>query len=383
MGGGGGGQTGQSNQYQSLSPWAQPYVSSILGAAQQQVFQTNPSNGQITGINPYQAYGSVDPNTGNQYGINSSANAAANASVAGFTPLQSQQQQGVANLQNPWQTGVASDVTGQSINTANQLGASANPQDFQNQVGGYMNPYIQNALNPSLQLLNQQYGMQGAQEQGAATHAGAFGGSREAVMNALNSQNQNLAQQQMIGNAYNNAFGAAQNQYNQNGAFQLQAANQAAQNAGQLGALGSQGLANQQNILNMQGQVGGQQQQQQQNVINQAMQNYSTAQQYPMQQLGQLKNLTTGLPMTDTTTTQQAAAPSPFSQLVGLGTAGAGIYGLANQGGNTYNIGSTNPTNTNAQNASAGSGNAKGGKIKSYAGGGLVSLSLYNAMKGA
>ena len=36
----GGGSTQQSNQYSNISPWASPYVSSILGAAQNQVFQT-------------------------------------------------------------------------------------------------------------------------------------------------------------------------------------------------------------------------------------------------------------------------------------------------------------------------------------------------------
>jgi len=383
-GGGGSGQTAQSNQYSSLSPWAQPYITDILGAAQSQVFNTNPS-GQITGINPYNPYGSYTP-TGGQYGMDPSSQAAAQSSVAGFTPLQAQQQQGVASLQNPWQTGAASGQTINSINTANQLGASANPQGFQNQVGGYMNPYLQQSLAPSLQLLNQQYGQQAAQEQGSATQAGAFGGSREAVMNALNSQNQNLAQQQLIGNAYNNAFGAAQSQYNANNNFGLQAANQAMQGAGQLGALGTQGLANQQNILNQQGTVGGQQQQQQQNIINQAMQNYATAQQYPMTQLGQLKNLTSGLPISDITTTQQAAAPNTFSQLAGLGTAGAAIYGLANPSSPTININGTGTGTNNGTGTNSGSApvnQAKGGKVKSYAAGGIVSLGLYNAMKGA
>ena len=361
MGGGGssgGGQTQQSNQYTSLSPWIQPYVSSYLGAAQQQVFQTDPTTGQLTGVNPYNPYGSYNP-AGGQYGMTPSQQAAAQSSVAGFTPLQQQQQQGVAGLQNPWQTNAASGQTLQSINTANQLGASATPQDFQNQVGGYMNPYINQALAPSLQLLNQQYGMQGAGQQAAATSAGAFGGSREALMEGLNEQNRNLAANQLVGNAYNNAFNAAQNQYNQSGTFALQAANQAAQNAGQLGALGTQGLANQQNILNMQGSVGGQQQQQQQNVINQAMQNYQTAQQYPMQQLGQLKSLIAGTPITDVTTTQQAAAPTTLSQLVPLAGATAAGAALASK--------------------------AKGGIAsapKNFASGGLVSLSLYNAMKG-
>ena len=156
----------------------------------------------------------------------------------------------------------------------------------------------------------------------------------------------------------------------------MQAANQAAQNAGQLGALGTQGLQNQQNILNMQGTVGGQQQQQQQNIINQAMQNYSNAQQYPMQQLGQLKNLVSGIPVTDVTTTQSAAAPSTIGQLAGLGTTAAGIYGLANLGSNS-NTPSVVVNNTTPQPK-----NAKGGQIKSYAAGGVVSLQLENIMKG-
>ena len=130
-GGGGGGQqqtTAQSNQYANLSPWAQPYVTSLLGAAQQQVFQTkqnpategywtdsagnkvdaataqadqgfhfgggggqqynynagNPASTEITGINPYNAYGAYNPATGGQYGMTPSAQMAANAAVAGL-----------------------------------------------------------------------------------------------------------------------------------------------------------------------------------------------------------------------------------------------------------------------------------------------------------
>ena len=40
-----------------LSPWSQPYVSSMLGAAQQQVFNTDPTTGKVTGIVPYMAFG--------------------------------------------------------------------------------------------------------------------------------------------------------------------------------------------------------------------------------------------------------------------------------------------------------------------------------------
>jgi hypothetical protein len=258
-------------------------------------------------------------------------------------------------------------------------------------VGAYMNPYIQNVLAPQQQLLNQQYGIAGTQAAGQATGSGAFGGSRNALQQNLNAQNQMLAQNQLSSSAYNTAYTNAQNQMNAatqaalTGNAQAQsginagltAANQAGQlglagtqqgltaanqygqlgiagaNAGLAGVnaaqagynlagqqasnlanIGTQQLAAQQGILGLQNQFGTQQQQQQQNVINQAMQNYATAQQYPMSQLTQLKNLISGLPMTDTTATQQNAAASPISQLAGLGTtgiAGLGMYNALNQ----------------------------------------------------
>ena len=336
---GGGGAQQQSSQYQSLAPWAQPYVTSVLGAAQNQVFQTSPGTtdengnyvpGQITGINPYSAYGL------NGAGQSTAAQQAAESSVAGFTPLQQQAFQGASNLNLPNQlgaaTGAALQGTGQALNAGQNLAQqSTNPYA----VGAYMNPYIQNALAPSQQLLNQQYGIQGAQEQSAATQRGAFGGSRNALQQGLNEQNRMLAQNQLVGNAYSQAFGNAQNQMNQVANLGLQGSQAGIQGAGQLGQLGSQQLAAQQGILGLQNQYGTQQQQQQQNVINQAMQNYATAQQYPMTQLQQLNSLIAGKPITDTTTTQQQAAPSPISQIAGLGTtgiAGLGLYNAMNKG---------------------------------------------------
>ena len=327
--GGGGGTTQQSNQYSMISPWAQPYVSGILGAAQQQVFNTqsgtdangNPTT-DITGIRPFNAYGSYTGQTdanGNQtqYGMNPSANAAANASVAGFQPLQNQAYQGAQNLSNSMAPNVTGAAAFGSLNAGQNLqNQSTNP----NAVGAYMNPYIQNTLDPALQLLNQQYGIAGQQQQGQATQSGAFGGTRQILQSGLNQQNQMLAQNQLVGNAYNQAFNNAQNQMNTVAQTGLQGYNQA-------GSLAGQQLGQQQGILGLQNQFGGQQQQQQQNIINAGMSNYQQAQQYPMTQLQQLKSLTTGLPIQDVTTTQQQAQPSGISQLAGLGT--AGVAGLA------------------------------------------------------
>jgi len=338
MGGGGnsGGTTQQQNQYQSLSPWAQPYITSMLGAAQSQVFNTDPSTGQITGINPYNSFGSYNQQTNGQYGLTPSDQLAAQSSVAGFSPLQQQSYQGASNLQTPGQIGMGTGAAGLATANAFNLGASSTPQNFQNQIGGYMNPYVAQSLAPQLQLLGQQTGINSAAEQSAATSLGAFGGSREALANALQQQTGQLAAQQAIGQGYNTAFNNAQNQYNSDAGFALQAQQAALQGAGQLGQLGSQQLAAQQGILGLQNTYGGQQQQQQQNIINQAMQNYQTAQQYPMQQLGQLKSLISGVPVTDVTATTQQAAPSTASTLAGLGAsgiAGLGLYNTMNKPG--------------------------------------------------
>jgi len=303
-------------QNTNIPDYAQPYVESMLGATQQQLFNTNTDangNVNITGIKPYQPY-SQNPS---DY-------------VAGFSPLQQQAQQGAANLQVPGQIGAATGATAYGIGNAMNMSANATPQDFQNQVGGYMNPYIQNTLQPAMQLLNQQYGQQAAQQQGQATQQGAFGGSREALMGGLNQQNQMLAQNQLVGNAYNQAFGAAQNQYNQSGAFQLQANQAAMQNANQLAQLGGQQLNAQQGILSAQNAAGAQQQAQQQQIINQGIQNYAVAQQYPQQQLAFMNAQLRGLPLQSSTVQQYQAAPSAISQAAGLGTAGIAGLGLYN-----------------------------------------------------
>ena len=372
-GGGGGGPSApapatQSNQYSNLSPYIAPYITSVLGAAQQQAFNIDPTTGNITGVNPYTAYGM------NGAGLSPAAQQAAQSSVAGFTPLQQQSFQGASQLQTPGQFGTATNAAGQG--TYQALGAGQNYQNMATNpyaVGAYMNPYLQQSLAPQLQLLAQQTGIQGAAEQGAATSRGAFGGSREALMNSLNQQSGNLAAQQAIGQGYNTAYNQAQQAMQYGAGLGLQGAQAGIAGAGQLGQLGTQQLAAQQGILGLQNTYGTQQQQNQQNIINQAMQNYQTAQAYPMQQLTQLKSLAQGLPMTDVTTTQQAPAPTAFGQLTGLGLTGLGAAGAAG----AFNSPAPAPViNVNTPAAK------KGGMIKKYASGGLVDLSLYNTLKG-
>jgi hypothetical protein len=362
-GSGGGGNTQQQNQYSSISPWAQPYITSMLGAGQSQVFNTDAS-GQITGINPYNAFGTQNTQTGGQYGLTPSDIMGAQSSVAGFSPLQQQSFNSAANLGVPSQYNQAQGMTtgagmasmglgNAAASMAGQgFGAGQNYQNMAtnpNAMQAYMNPYVQASLQPQLNLLGQQTGINSAAEQAAATRSGAYGGTRSALQSALTQQAGDLAAQQAIGQGYNQAFNQAQQaqQFGANlglqglqsglGALQtgMQGYGQGLNAANQLAGIGTQNLAAQQGILGTQNQLGAQQQTNQQNVINQAMQNYSTGQQYPMQQLMNLKSLALGIPMTDTTTTQAQAAPSGASTLAGLGTmgiAGLGMYNAMNPG---------------------------------------------------
>jgi type II secretory pathway pseudopilin PulG len=81
--------------------------------------------------------------------------------------------------------------------------------------------------------------------------------------------------------------------------------------------------------MQFQQQVGGTQQEQQQQMINQAIQNYAMAQQYPQQQLAAYNALLRGYQTPVTTVSQYQAAPSPISQLSGLGLTTAAAYGLS------------------------------------------------------
>ena len=105
----------------------------------------------------------------------------------------------------------------------------------------------------------------------------------------------------------------------------LQGLQSGMQAAGQLGTLGQNRYAQQTGNIGLQSQLGAQQQAQQQRYLDQMIQNYGTAQQYPQQQLAFMSGLLRGLPLQTATTQQYQAAPSTVSQLAGLGMAGYGM----------------------------------------------------------
>jgi len=323
-GGGGGGQPTQSTTYSSNVPeYARPYVENMLESTQKQIYTYN-DQGQQTGFRPYQPY-SRDPN---DY-------------VAGFSPIQQQAQAGVAGLRTPEQFQAASGLSGisglGSLGLAGQA-AGAGAQYAQQAtnpyaVQQYMSPYMQNVVDYQKSQALRDYQLAAPMRARQAVGAGAFGGSRQAIMEAeaeraLGSQLQGIAAQ-----GSQKAFEDAQRQqqFGANLNLQgigagLQGLGQANQAAGTLGQLGQQQLGAQTNILNLQSQVGAQQQAQEQQKINQAIQDYATAQQYPFMQLGIMNAMLRGLPLQSTSTQSYQAQPSTGQQLLGYGLGALGAY---------------------------------------------------------
>ena len=270
-GGGGGGRPTESTStsYQTNVPeYARPYVETMLGATQKQLFQTQPTEGggtEITGFQPYRAYGGTYDEQGNMVSYDPSK------SIAGFQPLQEQAQAGIAGLQMPGQFGAATQAA--MMGTQAALGAGQySPQYFGNQfrgpgmyqpgqfsmaqaqapelqqyqmgpaqqvgtqdytganVGQYMSPYMQQVVDVQQQEAKRQADILGTQLAGQATQAGAFGGSRYGLQEA--ERQRNLATQlgQIQATGSQAAFQNAQQQFNAQQQANMQAAlaNQAA-----------------------------------------------------------------------------------------------------------------------------------------------------------
>jgi len=410
--GGGGGQaqpTQTTVQNTNIPEYAQPYVESMLGSAQQQIYNydKDPVTGAMTPttIKPYQPFSS-DPG---KY-------------FAGFQPLQENAFRQIGQLGTAPQLDAASGIAGLAGSRALGTGYDAGQfsaqqanapqlnqyqmgpaqqvgtQDYTGQnVSQYMNPYMQNVVDIQQREAQRQADIAGTQRAGQAVRSGAFGGSRAGLMDAEAARNLATQKGDIQAQGQNAAFQNAQQQFNtqQGRDLQAQMANQgmgfnvgqqnlaaqlgtqqlgAGQNlqaqlanqgaglqsqqlgeqsrqygaglgmqglqtglsaAGQLGQLGQTMYGQQVGNIGMQQQAGGQQQAMEQAKINQQIQDYGMAQQYPMMQLGNMSNLLRGLPMQSTTAQSYQAAPSTLSQIAGLGTtgiAGLGLYNTMNRG---------------------------------------------------
>lgn len=319
---GGGGPT-QTTSYQTNIPeYAEPYVKTMLGATEKQVYKYGP-NGKISGFQPYQSYAAYDR-----------ARGGAGETVAGFTPMQTSAMRGIQNYQLPEQTQAASQLAGYS--GLGSLGAGQQYQQMAtdpSSIQAYMSPYVEGALQPQLREAARQSAIQGQQGQAQAVGQGAFGGSRSALVEAERQRNLGQLQSDIYGKGMQDAFQSAQQAQQFGADLGLKGYGQAGEMASTLGGLGQQQYGQELGLMGKQLEVGAQQQQYEQQRLNQIIQDYATSQQYPLMQLGVLSNMLRGLPMQAATTQMYQAQPSMMSQMAGgLGT-GMALYGQAKQAG--------------------------------------------------
>jgi hypothetical protein len=260
--------------------------------------------------------------------------------VAQFTPLQ----------KTAFGRAEGQQVAGQ-IGTATGLAGLAGASSFTapGTAGQFMSPYMQNVVEMQQRDAQRQADIAGTQRGAQAVRAGAFGGSRQAIMDAEAGRNLSQQMGDIQTTGLQSAFDRAQQQFNAEQANRLQ--------AGQvLGQLGQQQFGQEMDITGQQAQFGGQQRQATQDILNTQYQDFLNKQRAPYDQLSFMSGIFRGTPMGQTTTTTDPKASST-SQLVGLGTAAAGLYGsyLDNQTAKT-------PVR------------AAGGPVYSYAAGGIASL---------
>jgi hypothetical protein len=281
-GGGGGGGGGTSTQVVDLPEWAKPTAQKSLGLTEATLFtkDQDPNSktyGDLTGFQPFKSFGGVKDASGRQVGFDPSK------VVAGQGALQQRAYEGVGNLQTASQLGLASGLMGAAamgaLNTsykpsnisASSVGSSGyNAADMQAAQTGY-NPQLQAfQMGPAERLSAQNFGNQSAQDymspymqqvvdaqqrearraseitrnqqQAQAVGQGAFGGSRQAIVEAERQRNLGTQLGDIQSQGLQSAFSQAQQQFNADQARQM-AAQQANQQAGL--TVGQQNLASQ------------------------------------------------------------------------------------------------------------------------------------------
>jgi len=251
----------------SLSSWAGPFVTDMLGEA--------------AGIAkaPYQAY--TGPLT------------------AGASDLQQQAFAGAKTV-----AGAGYDPT---KFTSGTFGAE--------QAQQYMNPYLSAVLDPQMKELQRQADITRIGDAGRMTRAGAFGGGRQAIMESEGNRNLLNTQADTLGRGYASAYDKAMGQFNTQ-ADRDMGAQKASEESRQFSAnFGLKSLADLERMGGTQRQIAGE-------GIAADKTQFEEQRDYPAAMVKFKRDLITGLPMST-----QTSNALPMS---GIGELSASVGGLSN-----------------------------------------------------
>jgi hypothetical protein len=196
----------------TLSDWAGPYVTNMLGQAQAIAAQPYQVYGGPLTAGPsdlqnqvFQGLGSLNfPSNLGQSFSNTSAYAPppTGGSIYGIQPI------------GTGQDGTGTQVAGGQMGGMGQGLGSLGAQQPTGIAGQYMNPYLQNVLDPQLAEMRRQNDITQMKTNAGLTSQGAFGGGRQAIMNSENNRNMMQQMNQAIGTGYSNAYDKAMQQFN-------------------------------------------------------------------------------------------------------------------------------------------------------------------------
>lgn len=290
--------------------------------------------------------------------------------VFGFTPDQGTAHDLVRGVANHNYAGLDSAQTTYGNASNYQSGYAPGTFSSQSFQGGifdsptaaqYMNPYIDNVLNRTRARALQLYNNQQLDRNSAAVKQGAFGGSRAAIVDMLAQRELNNQLADIDAKGLGEAFNTAGSLFNQDRSARLSAeqmtddsrfradqATDAARRAqeqymqsgygiGMQGAAGLGSIEDMRQRLGLTGadalsRVGTLQQQLGQASFDTAYQDFSNQRDYPRQQLQFLSGILRGVPtQVSSDVTTYAPSPSPYSQALGLGVAGLGLYNELNR----------------------------------------------------
>ena len=321
---GGGGST--STTTNTIAPYMEEAAKEGLGKARALTDTT---------ANPYQAY--------------------SGERIAEFDPLQNKFFSGVESLRPSGNLGEAAGIAGEASKRA--LGLSYDPykSDYQPggfgaQAGQYMDPYMQNVVEIQQREAQRAADIQGTQRGAAAVKSGAFGGSRQAIMDAEAARNLATQKGDIQARGLQEAYTKGLDQFNKEQALAestkqfgessrqfgeglgLKGLEAALAASGRLGELGTAEFSQEVDALGALQKAGGQRQAQEQSKLQTDYEEFLKQKKYPYEQLEFMSNIMRGTPY-GTTSSTYTPGPSFGQQALGLGTSLAGAYLMGPAGG--------------------------------------------------
>jgi hypothetical protein len=261
------------------------------------------------------------------------------------------------NMQDVYKSAATQPAYTGTTFTSNTKGI--NDQFGANDLTHYMDPYLQQILNPQLAEARRNANIEQMKNNAQLIKSGAFGGSGQALANAETSRNLGTKLADITGKGYDSAFTAAQNQYNADqdrllkalgeqekssqfksnqGLNYLKLAGDTAQNQGQFGNQ----LADRQLAANLrEADLGSIQRDIEQQGLTSDYNMFKEARDYPKNQIDWLNSVVSKYPMT--TTNEYGQPTSAANSILGGALTGIGALGSAADAVNKLKGGTTPP----------------------------------------